>query len=241
MTLKRILTTAVCLLVPALAWAAGENSGGVTVRSNPSGAMVSLHGTVVVSGVTPVRFQHALDGEFVVEASKPGYETSRSRVSLDPRRADSILVVLKRKTRAKTALRSAIIPGWGQRYTDRPGRGWAYLALTAVAGATFLVADADFNGKYHDYRQRWHRYAAAPTVDEQRALWPGVSRAQARAYDAEDFRITTIGMVLGVWGLNVLDALVLFPKHGDTFTVKTLTAAPIGSPQTVGLSLSISL
>jgi len=62
--------------------------------------------------------------------------------------------------------------------------------------------------------------------------------AQEDAYDAEDVRRLSIGAVAGVWGLNLIDALLFTPKDNAIFTVKGISVAPSTGSDHVGLTLT---
>ncbi|MCK4606761.1 MAG: PEGA domain-containing protein [candidate division Zixibacteria bacterium] len=123
--LKRILTAIlVVLFFPALSLAQDAAQGDVTIRSDPQGALVTLTGEMIVSGVTPARFRQLLIGKYIVSVERPGYERYTSRAFLDPSRSMEIDVKLTPKTRFKAAVRSLVVPGWGN---TTPVRGKRHL------------------------------------------------------------------------------------------------------------------
>ena len=48
-----------------------------------------------------------------------------------------------------------------------------------------------------------------------------------------------MGAVIGVWCLNLLDALFFFPEERTTFSVKGLAVGSAAQPGEVGLSISM--
>ena len=243
MTLKRTLTKLVgLLLLPAVVSAQDAGEKGLVVRSDPQGALVELKGEATVTGITPTIFHYPFIGDYDLVVKQLGYEDYHSKVFLDPDKRIELDVTLTPKTRFKAAIRSMVFPGWGQRYSDRKGKGMAFLLLSVGASAAYLVADHNFNIKYDRYDRRLHEYdravAQGAQHDDLVELSSLLNDAQEEAYDIEDVRRFTIGVAAAVWGLNVLDALLSSPRRGGILTVNDLTVTPTTEGQTFGLALS---
>ncbi|UCD64986.1 MAG: PEGA domain-containing protein [Candidatus Zixiibacteriota bacterium] len=214
----------------------------VTVRSSPQGALVRLKGQAIISGVTPARFRHLMIGNYEVTLKKRGFETYRTRIEIDPTKQMEIDVRLSPKTRFKTAVRSLFIPGWGQRYADKKAKGWVFTILAAGAGVGYLFADDEFDFRYDEYQKILHEYdslSVAGNVEDLRRVQPLLMAAQDKAYDAENVRRIAIGVGVGIWALNVIDALFFFPEEKGTFTVKGLTLTPSADMENVALAVSL--
>ena len=243
MTLKWTLTRlAILLLLPAAVLAQGADEKGLVVRSDPQGALVELKGEATVTGITPTIFQYPFVGDYDLVIKQRGYENYHTKVFLDPARRIELDITLTPKTRFKAAVRSMVFPGWGQRYSDRKGKGLAFLLLSVGASAAYLVADHNFNIKYDRYDQRLHEYdeavAQGATHDDLVVLSSLLNDAQEEAYDMEDVRRFTIGAAAAIWGLNVLDALLSSPRREGIVTVNDLTVTPTTDGLTFGLALS---
>jgi hypothetical protein len=230
-----LLAVALVLLITTT----GVAAQGVTVVTDPGGAIARLVGDAEVAGVTPVRFSQPLFGVYELVVSKPGYETHSTWVVLDPSRDLQFDVSLAAKTRLKAALRSAVIPGWGQLYTEHNGKAWLFAGLTVASGVAYLIADHRFDEKYDDYQGVRSRYNAASTTAERSRLWHDLSAAKRDAYDAEDVRRITIGAAIAVWGLNLLDALISSPGHSSEVSVKNLSIAPTADFDHVGMQVGV--
>ncbi len=243
MTLKRTLAAGFfCFILHVSAAAQSEAAKGLVVRSYPEGAQVTLTGEVTVSGITPATFEHTLVGDYKLELRKYGYERYRTRVTLDPTKMTEMSVRLSPKTRYKAAGRSVIIPGWGQRYTDQKTKGFLFTALAVGSVAAYLIADREFDDKREVLDDRLRQYDRAyqsGTYDEVVRLYDELDAAQGEAYDAENIRRITMGAVIGVWCLNLLDALFFFPEERTTFSVKGLAVGSAAQPGEVGLSISM--
>lgn len=240
--LKRILTFTAIVLSFAAAVSAQSADSGFSVISSPPGAEVTLTGDAVVAGVTPTTFRQPLLGEYKVTVRKYGYENYNSRVTLDPVKSLALDVRLTPKTRLKAAARSLFIPGWGQRYTDQKGKSFVFNLLAAGSIAAFLIADEEFRYRRDLYNDISKTYDSSKTAgagyDQMQRLYAELSAKQKKAYDAETVRRATIGTVIGVWGLSVLDAILFFPSDHGTFTVGGISVEPNSRPGTLGLKMS---
>ena len=240
--IKRIFS--ICLvagLLPVLA--VGQTAGGsVTVVSNPGGAEVMLKGDASVVGVTPTTFQHIFIGKYDLILKKSGFETYKERVLVDPSQNMRFDVNLSPKTALKAGLRSTFLPGWGQRYSDQPTKGWLFHFLAAGSVAAYFIADHNFDIKYNKFVEREEAYDAAVYAgagrDELEGLLADLRAAQDDAYNYEDYRRITIGTVVGVWGLSVLDALLFFPDNRSDVSVGGVTLDTGSGSTPMGLTLS---
>ncbi len=239
---KNIVAILATFLFPAAVAAQTGMTGDLTVRSNPQGASVKLEGGATVSGVTPARFRHLLIGDYELTLKKHGYETYRTTIELDPSKQMEMDIKLSPKTRFKTAVRSLFIPGWGQRYADKKAKGWMFTVLTAAAGVGYLIADDEYDYRYElfaDLRDEFDSLSVEGNVEDLRRIYPDLVLAQEKAHDAETVRRVTIGIGVGIWALNVIDALFFFPEQKGTFTVKGLSLTPSADNENVGLTLSM--
>ncbi len=239
--MKFIKILSAMMVMAALAGGASvsaQATGAVTVQTDPPGAWVTLEGDGSVSGVSPALFQQPLIGEFRLIATKPGYETKSTKVLLQPGRPLEFSLSLSPKSPLKAGLRSIVLPGWGQRYSEREGRGTMFLSLTALAGVAYLVADHNFDQELENYQRHQAQYDDLVSVEERQAHWPALRDAQRDAYDTQEIRRITAGVVAGLWILNILDAVLKFPSTPETVPVKGLSLIPQVAPGEIGLTLS---
>ncbi|MEW6049645.1 MAG: PEGA domain-containing protein [Candidatus Zixiibacteriota bacterium] len=241
--LKRILTAlAIGCLLSIAAHGQEVPPGGLTVRSSPPGADVLLEGEAVAAGITPTTFQQTFIGDYKVTIKKYLYEKYSTHVTLDPAKQLALDVNLSPKTRIKAAARSVFIPGWGQRYSEQKGKSLLFMFLAAGSVAAYAIADHEFDKDFDLYETRKAEYDSARThgasYQELQQRYVAWSDAQKEAYDSEDIRRITIGTVIGVWGLNVLDALLFFPNNRGSITVQGIDIHPDTKNQTFGLVVS---
>jgi hypothetical protein len=241
--LKRILiTVAGFLFFSTAAFAQASAVEGLTVVTTPPGAEVALKGEASVSGLSPVTFSYSLTGEYSLIVKKYGYENYKTRLVLDPVHPQQISVELSPKTGFKAALRSMIIPGWGQMYEARKSRGYMFGVLFVGAGLVLIDNQNKFQDREDAYLARLAEYDGAvrsgASIDELTGYHAALVDAQRKAYDAEDNRRVAAGVVAGIWGLNVLDAILFAPRERATFSIKGIAVAPSVDAQGVSLTLS---
>lgn len=239
---KRLLSWLVVCLAPTIV-AAQETTtaGGLTVRSTPPGALVTVEGDVTVTGVTPTILQHRLAGNYDITIKKRLFETYKTSLALDPGRAQALDISLSPKTRIKGALRSLIIPGWGQWYSEQKGKGLLFSFLAVGSATAFLIAEDEFQMRYDRFEASVNAYdAARDTADfaTLQKLEQQLQKDQADAYDAENVRRATIGVAAGVWALNLLDVLFFFPEDKSGVDIYGFNLAPTTGQETFGVKLS---
>ena len=236
--IKIISATMVMVALAGGASVSAQATGAVTVQTDPPGAWVTIEGDGSVSGLSPVLFQQPLIGEFRLIATKPGYEKKSTKVLLQPGRPLEFSLKLSPKSRLKAGMRSIILPGWGQRYSERQGRGALFVGLTALAGVAYLIADHNFDQELETYQRHQDEYDDLVTAEARQALWPTLRDAQHDAYDTQEIRRVAAGVIAGLWIVNILDAVLRFPSTPESVPVKSLTLAPAVSSGEIGLALS---
>lgn len=216
MSTKRILTMLSLGLViwinsSVLAQQSDTKDSYLDIVSNPSGARVHLKGDYNLIVTTPCGINQQLSGEYKIRAFKRGYESWSSKVWFNQGNPHQLAIGLKSKSRIKAGLRSALIPGWGQFYCEEKGKSFTMGISTAGAVVAFVLADNDYSNKYDDYnhaKNLFENTTSAPQRAEYKQL---LDDKQRKAYDAENLRRATLGIAIGIWAYNVLDAVLFFP------------------------------
>lgn len=241
--MKRSLATVLALL--AITFGAAPPllaQGFVTIISAPSGAEILLSGEAIITGITPSTFRYSLSGSYRLKVSRPGYETFKSHLLIDPGKEMLVDIRLVPKTRFKALARSFFIPGWGQHYSGSKTKGILITTLAAFSAVGYFVADNDFDKKFDHYVDRFEDFDDAVKKGVGREQLENkldeLKAAQDEAYDAENIRRIAIGSVIGILGINLLDAFFFFPVEHGTVTVKGISLAPIYQQKQVGLVLS---
>ena len=101
-------------------------------------------------------------------------------------------------SRNQAFLRSAIIPGWGQRYSGYRGRSFAMLGITAGAVVYAISADNSFRTARDDYE------GAAEGAE--------FDKLYDNYKNKGDTADLALGIVAAAWALNLLDATFSGPN-----------------------------
>jgi hypothetical protein len=187
----------------------------IRLRSEPTGALVMLMGEHQWKGTTPFDVARGISGRYEVTAELAGYERWRRSIVITDGESRELSIRLSPKTSLKAGTRSLLIPGWGQFYSDRPTKGALFLLATAVAGGGFIWSNQIYQDRLADTRDAHAAYLRETQVDELPRLYDEQLAAQRRADRAYrrqwGFAVATIG----VYSINVLDAVVLFPGQSQ--------------------------
>ena len=108
------------------------------VVANPAGSIIYLEGEYGLAGRTPYTILKNLKGTYRIRAKKWGYETYTGLYEFRPGVSQRISVNLTKKTRSRAAFRSLILPGWGQRYSDQPAKGWIITTWSLTSGSYLI-------------------------------------------------------------------------------------------------------
>lgn len=216
-----------------------QSTGNVVINSEPQGALVTVIGEFHLSGVTPVKFDIPLSGKYDIIVSREGYETYNSTSYFSEAQNAQLDITLKKKTRTKAFFRSAIIPGWGQRYYGNSKKSTLITlgAIGTIAG--YLVVKDDYDTKVDTYNDVRQAYADATRWEDIVRLDADVRYAQSKANDAEDKVNIMIAAAAGVYLFNLLDTILFFPEHSSYSEYKAITAAPSLRDDRVGVTLSV--
>jgi len=198
--------------VPAMDDARAQEYSTV-VNSNPPGVFISLDGEHRLSAVTPCRLPSNLSGSYRMKASLQGYESWSGEIIILPGQDNTITFTLSPKTRAKAALRSLFIPGWGQYYSGQRGRSLLLGAAVIGFGMGTVMAHDDYRQKRDNYRRTLLELDNASTAEDAIRLRMLAYDYNKQAYDAETTRNTFLAVFIGVWAYNVFDNIFFFPER----------------------------
>jgi len=187
------------MALPATAALAQDTNppGSLTILSRPTGASCRIDGDRVIVGRTPLILERGLVGRYRVHSMEPGYEPWERKINLSGASADTLWMDLRAKSAWRAGLRSLVIPGWGQFYSQRPGWGWTWLTLAGLSTAGAIVANNEYQNRLDDIDK------AISLADRQDAI--------QKADDAYNDRQIAIAVAAGVWIANSLDAVIFFP------------------------------
>lgn len=200
--------------------------GTVEVVSSPPGARVSLEGRVRVTGITPFMVSDLPFGRYSIGSGEPGYKASAGDLLIEPHGQVSVDVSMSPKGRLGALSRSIVFPGWGQSYSERPrsqaiyqfGLGVGAVVATA-AGINYALDRSDFNNAEQTYRDAIDNGLNAE--DE----WNRARQAEQAMNRTRDILEYTGYTMAGLWALNMLDSVFLFPAFdklpaGDHYSLR---------------------
>jgi hypothetical protein len=135
------------------------------------------------------------------------------RPGFDVRRADQGSVTLGMQSRGPldAGLRSVVFPGLGQAYNGEPRKAAWMAGFGCAASGWFLYRQDRYNESVSDLRKIDSRIANATSVPEREEL---EARREAQVAEVEDEwsdRNVAVGLMAGVWGVAVVDAVY---SHG---------------------------
>ena len=238
---RTLIAVAAIFLLPALCPA---QTGSLTILTSPPGAGVELQGEANLSGVSPITFSYRLVGKYRLKVTKHGYESYSTTLILDPAQPQQVEVKLSPKTAGKAVLRSFLIPGWGQRYSGQRTKSLLFGALFFGSAINLYKTHDRYVDRRDEYTLRLNEYDEAltnsGTITDINRRYSDLLEAQQAAYDAESDRRLATSIAIGIWGLNLIDALLFTPSERATFSIKGLTVAPSASSSSAGLTLTMA-
>lgn len=138
-------------------------------------------------------------------------------VSLDQFKKD----LFSEKNQLTAAMfRSALIPGWGQIYAGKKARGAVSLSLfTGALG--FSIASSIIKGELNsEYKDIVNDAFGPDLIDKYGTLenYESVKDAKYAEYqDSHDRAIISYAILGGVWGLNIIDAIIAGAQMKNNF------------------------
>ncbi len=202
---------------------------GLVVNSAPQGAYVELTGAYTFIGRTPFTVPHELHGKYRVKATKDGYESVSSSVNIARSGASKISIRLSRKNRGKSAIRSLILPGWGQFYGQNKFKGWFMTLSQATLSGAAVYSAIKFDDKRDEYERALMDFNRVRfDLDQAQASLEDIQRKLGDARDARDLRNAFIYVSAGFWVYNFLDSIIFFSKN-KTRVNKLIRQTPLFS------------
>jgi len=183
--------------------------GILSFSSLPRNSLISIDG--VPMGSTPLENINLEQGRYIVEVGLPGYEKLPAYdLNVDSSMVYSLtLPRLVPKTRVKAFMRSAVLPGWGQRYFEQPRKSIGIGSSALTAALFCLYNQMEYNRLSTDYDQAVADYQNSITDLDTRA------NHMLNIYDqlSANQRNSNLGLVLlsGVYVWNLVDIFIANP------------------------------
>jgi hypothetical protein len=214
----------------------------LVVDSTPPGAVVILRGTYEWTGLTPWRLYREVSGLYRVEVRLPGYETWTGEVVLGTGGIGQLQVTLGRKTVAKSLLRSAVVPGWGQLYRGERLKGTLFLLAGAMAAGGVVWTHEVYRDEVDDFNAAKRAYERETRWESWPARYEVVRRASEKADRAYDRRRVALAGLGGIYAVNLLDCLFFAPSGEVSSSGMTSQAeTPVGGDrEMIGVLADVS-
>ena len=165
----------------------------------------------------------------------------RERIArISSKLSGGVPVNIKNRFRWPSALRSTILPGWGQLYSDHRKLGLSLMGSEIVLGGLAFAFYKSYEFRVKDvnlYNRMYANTTDANKVSEFRKVLVKAEKDQIRYIDNFKFTVFTMGTI---WALNVVHAVILdLDRNVDNMPeVEIVFNESTKQPQ---LSLSIAL
>jgi len=184
-------------------------NGEITISGTPAGACVLINQHRI--GTIPLENFKINKGSYEMIISAKGYEKQVKAISISPNEKKSIDVQLKMKSNKKALVLSLFVPGSGQDYMEKPLKAnlFPILEIGALFGA--YVFNKRYNSAVKDYNTIKGYYS---NEIEQTYIDIYYSQMKTKYKDVESEekkRNLCIGVAVGVWLWNVVDAAFFGP------------------------------
>lgn len=140
---------------------------------------------------------------------------------------------------AFAGLRSALVPGAGQRALGHEGRGNRFMLAVGVLGAASILSHDSFLDARRDQRDYQRRYDAATSDEEISRLSRDLRKASDRADDWNWVRWSLVALTGGMHLWNIVDAVGLGQSESKPGSVK-LSVIPAKAGLELGLVWGVS-
>ena len=123
-----------------------------------------------------------------------------------------VAAVSRGKSRFGAMMRSMIVPGWGQLYSDRKLMGWSILGGEAVIGLLAFSSYSAYSTANSDLTAFNQQYNNATDPVQIADLRSKTLQAEADQLSSNDQMTTMIYAAGGLWAINVVHAFLTGPK-----------------------------
>ncbi len=208
---NKLIRGALFLFLPLSLQANYNYKEGFYISTRPEGATIFLEGEII--GKSPFRFPHDMNGNYKLKARKQGYETWVRCIDFRKGHIDSIHIRLEEKKQGKAVLRSFIIPGWGQSYSQQDTKSKIFLISEIVALAGLSLSQLNYQNKLDDFNQAKSGYdQLSLSYMQERAAWNNWKNTHAQLEDAHQTRTILLITSLAIYALNIFDSLFFYPE-----------------------------
>ncbi|OQY28813.1 MAG: hypothetical protein B6244_05860 [Candidatus Cloacimonetes bacterium 4572_55] len=184
----------------------------LNIETDPTPALILFQGKPKSTmHQTPTRLQISPTNFFRVKILRKGFESTGGYIGLKRIGGDSLDIYIFGTSRVSSLARSALFPGWGQRYTSQSRKGFWFGALS--------LSSAGYTGYLHyryksknddlvDAKNRW--IETTPVLEKEKSwdVWADKYRESDRLYHQRNL---WVGLTGYFYGVNLIDVLILAP------------------------------
>jgi hypothetical protein len=212
----------------------------IQVLTRPIGALVFLDGEYSMTGRTPYTVTYFLKGRYRIRATKLGYEDWKKDYVFNGQGVDKLSIKLTPKTRYKAFLRSMLVPGLGQAYSDHKTRGLVIGVMQFSAAGVLIYRNFKYTDALNEYNAALKNFQAGQKTQEGQAELVAQLLARKAVLD-EAYEIRKRWLVITglIYAYNVLEALIFFPSYqqGNVNVSVSLAQNPERYGAAVGLKV----
>ena len=115
-------------------------------------------------------------------------------------------------SRISALARSAVLPGLGQFYKKQKVKGSFFTILEAAAVTGAIISHINTNKYYNDTESFKKQYYSAVLQKDFEQAYQGWESSYNNWESAKKTRNTLAVVAVGIWGLNILDSVLGFPR-----------------------------
>jgi len=127
----------------------------------------------------------------------------------------------RQKTRFGALIRSTIIPGWGQFYSNRSLMGWTMLGSEIAVGALAYMQYSAYQTANDEFIDFQAQYRASINPTEIADLKQQAQSSYSDMSTAKDQATTLVYAVGAIWVANIIHAVIIGPKDLATVEKKS--------------------
>jgi len=123
-----------------------------------------------------------------------------------------VAAVSRGKSRFGAAVRSLILPGWGQLYSDRKLMGWSILGGEAVIGALAYSQYSKYQTSHDNFNQFYNQYHASSNPIEKQDFRMQAEANHQELSTANEEMTMMLYALGGIWVANMIHAYMTGPS-----------------------------
>lgn len=197
-----------------------ENFARTQILTRPTGAIVFLEGEYGLAGRAPYTVTYFLRGNYEIKTKLRGYEDWSADYFFNGRGAEKISIKLSPKTRLKALLRSAVVPGMGQAYSDQRVKGLVISAMQFTSLGVFFIEELRYRDSVDDFN------AALTAFQNDANQRTRLDAAQTRLDRRYETRQRWAIITASIYIYNLIDVIAFFPSYHRNGLDVSLTVSP---------------